>query len=118
MYSAVTISFQNKWLYLQRVIPDCSFCFDDLQHKVATELLPTLFGCEVSPEERIMISLPTRLGGLNILDCTQTGEVNYTLSKDSTAVLSQSLQKQIDFDFALHLSTLLTAQKNSIHAKV
>ena len=54
VYTAVTRSFQNKWLYLQRVIPDCSSCLDDLEQKVATELLPTLFGCEVSPEERIM----------------------------------------------------------------
>lgn len=95
-----------KWTFFQRLIPACESCFDDLEHKVANELLPVLFGCEVSSDERSLVSLPTWLGALNILNCMDTGWFNYALSRNSTKLLSQSFMAQIDFAFDLHLDTI------------
>ena len=58
-YCALLRSIQNKWKFAQRLTSGYDYLFADLQHKIATELLPTLFGCEISEYERIICSLPT-----------------------------------------------------------
>ena len=84
--------------------------FADLERKIATELLPTLFGCEISEDERIICSLPTRLGGLNIQNPSMTGKFHYDLSRRSTEFLVESLKRQREFVTDRHIDTLITAQ--------
>ena len=53
-YSAFTRSVQSKWLYLQRVVPNCGSFFASLEHLISEQLLPTIFGCEISLPERTL----------------------------------------------------------------
>ena len=105
-YAAFTRAAHNKWLYLQRVVPDCAFLFLALEHKIASDLLPSIFGCEITPAERNIVSLPTRLGGLNIINPSQSCDYSYTLSRRATNVVVDSLKLHSDFDPEAHFNTL------------
>ena len=61
-YSAFTHSIQNKWLYLQRLVPDCSSHFSRLEDKITSSFLPYLFNGEVSSSERDIFLFPLGSG--------------------------------------------------------
>lgn len=105
-YAAFTRAVQNKWLYLQRVVPDCASLFLVLEHKIASDLLPSIFGCEISPAERNIFSLPTRLGGLNIINPSESCDHSHSLSRRSADVIVNSLKLHTDFDPVAHSNTL------------
>lgn len=56
-YSALTRSVQCKWTYFQKVTPDCCPFFESLERTVTEKLLPSIFGCEISPSECMLFSL-------------------------------------------------------------
>ena len=91
-YCAFTRSIQNKWLYLQRVLPDCTDYFQPIEDLIADKLIPTIFGCESSSTERILFSYPTRFGGLNIYNPTKPILSPYTVSRDLTCILVTALK--------------------------
>ena len=110
-YAAFTRSVQNKWLYLQRLVPNCAPLFKELESRIAHDFLPAVFGCEVSSDERSLFSLPTRYGGLNILCPVETAQSLFTLSRTTTAVLIKSLKGINEFDYGKYNDTFFTAQK-------
>ncbi len=57
------------------------------------------------------------MGGLNILNSTETGEFNYSLSRKSTKVLTDSLKDMIEFDSNLHLVNLLSVRDEMLKEK-
>ena len=68
-----------------------------LEHKIASDLLPSVFGCEITPAERNIVSLPTRLGGLNIINPSESCDYSYTLSRRATNVVVDSLKLHSEF---------------------
>lgn len=115
-YAAFTRAVQNKWLYLQRVVPNCDFLFLTLENKITYDLLPSIFGCETSSNERSIFSLPTRLGGLKIIiNPTESCEFSYTLSRRATDVIVCSLKTHTKYDPDTHYDTLSTVQ-SEMHA--
>ena len=99
-YSAYTRSIQSQWTYLQRVTPDCSEPFGPVEMVIKEKLLPTLFGCEISDSERTLFSLPSRMGGLNILQPPTTADMNYSNSRKLTTPIINALKEngQSDMD--------------------
>ena len=67
-YFTFTRSVQCQWTYLHRVTPGCGLFFDTLESTISGQLLPAILGSEVSVSERVMFSLPPRMGSLNVLD--------------------------------------------------
>ena len=98
-YSAFTRSLQSQWTYFQRVTPNCGTFFDPLEDIITRQLLPTLFGCELSTNERTLLSLPTRMSGLNILNPVVTAQLNYTTSRRLTNPIVKALTLNTDLDF-------------------
>lgn len=109
-YTAFTRAVQNKWLYLQRVVPNCDFLFLALENKITSDLLPSIFGCETPSNERSIFSLPTHLGGLNIINPTESCEFSYTLTRRATDVVVCSLETHTKYDPDTHYDTLSTVQ--------
>ena len=72
--------------------------------------MPVLFGCEITPSELKLFSLPTRLGGLGILDLTTSASRFYQASVNATSVLSAANRESSALDLGLHVSTVLTAR--------
>uniref|UniRef100_A0A1X7VKB1 Uncharacterized protein n=1 Tax=Amphimedon queenslandica TaxID=400682 RepID=A0A1X7VKB1_AMPQE len=97
-YSAFTRSVQSQWAYLQRVVPDCGSSFIPLEQLISQRFIPTIFSCEISPTERSHLTLPARLGGLNIQDPTLTSTTNYTTSRRLTSPIVDALKGITEFD--------------------
>ena len=98
-YSAFTRSLQSQWTYFQRVTPNCGTFFDPLEDIITRQLLPTLFGCELSTNERTLLSLPTRMNGLHILNPVVTAQLNYTTSRRLTNRIVKVLTLNTDLNF-------------------
>ena len=98
-YSAFTSSQQSQWMYFQKVTPNCGTLFGPLDI-ITRQLLPTLFGCELSTNEITLLSLPTKMSGLNILNPVVTAQLNYTTSRKLTnpIVKALTLNTYLDFD--------------------
>ena len=108
-YSAFMRSIQCQWTYLQRVTPDSGSFFESIDRVVTEQLLPTIFGCEISPFERILFSLPTHMGGLNILNPVKTAFLNYNTSRKLTGPITDALKGITTFDseeFNVHFGTV------------
>jgi len=52
---------------LQGGISDCGDLFVPLDDVLTSTFLPAVFGCEVTPRERLLFSLPVWFGGLEVL---------------------------------------------------
>ena len=68
-YSALTHGLLGRWTFLSRTLPGIGDLFSPLEQIIRVHLLPTLTGkCAFSDVERQLISLPSRLGGLGIIN--------------------------------------------------
>ena len=90
-YSAYINSFQHKFTYFMRTIPNISSTLDFL----ASTFLPTLFGTMITKTDRDLYSLPTILGGLGISVLPEITEDHYKNSKRITAPLATIIISQL-----------------------
>ena len=66
-FAALTKSLQCEWQFLQRVISNCGSYFIPLDDVLASTFLPAVFGCEVTPHERLWFPCQFVLVGLGYL---------------------------------------------------
>ena len=68
-YSALIHGLLGRWTFLSRTLSGIGDLFSPLEQTIRVHLLPTLTGkCAFSDVERQLISLPSRLGGLGIIN--------------------------------------------------
>ena len=94
-------------------------------------MLPSIFGCEITPAERNIVSLPTRFGGQNIINPSQSCDYSYDLflrlcynhvkqscdfSRRATNVVVDSLKLHSEFDPDAHFNTL-SAVRSELHTQ-
>ena len=109
-YTAVTRSLQHEWTFLLRVLPDCGLLFQDLESSLASNFLPALFGVEVSSVERILFSLPLRMGGLGVKNPVTTASHCYASSIRSTTSLVKFIVGCSPFKLDTHVDTVGSAK--------
>ena len=67
--SALIHGLLGRWTFWSRTIPGISDLFSPLEQSIRLRLLPALFGeCTFSDVERQLISLPSCLAGLDIIN--------------------------------------------------
>ena len=113
-YIDLTRSLQNKWTFLQCITPSCGQLFDKLDDAITSQLLPALFGQDNTSTERLLYSLPTHMGSLNLKIPTQTADITYFTSRNASKHLIDSILKKIDFSISDHDSQVLVT-KNDFH---
>ena len=114
-FAALTKSLQCEWQFLQCVIPNCGSYFIPLDDVLAPTFLPAVFGCEVTPHERLLFSLPVRFGGLGVSHPQCTAEFAFSASRDATQVIIvQALHGSRAFAANRHEETVLHAHKDSV----
>ena len=101
-YAALTKSLQHEWSYIQRVVPGCESSFHEIEHMLANDLLPTIFGCEVSPVERELFTLPARMGGLGIVNPTEMCDFSFTTSRKCSDIIVQAIKGEAAFEVDAH----------------
>ena len=91
-YTAYVTSYQHKLTQFLWTIPNTGNQLKKIDEIVQHKLIPAIIGGHViNGPERVMLSLPTRLGSLDLMIFAETAENKY---KDSTRITS-NLQTQI-----------------------
>ena len=92
--SSYNTGMSQRWKFLQRTVSDIGHLFQPLEDEIRNVLIPALCGRDVSDMERRILALPYRLGGMGILNPTQTAQREFDTSKVVTANLSEIIQRQ------------------------
>ena len=94
-YTAYTNGQANKWVYQARVSENCGDHFEKLESEIRTKLLPTVCNRTPSDDERELVGLPTRLGGLGINNPTEIATTLHQCAVHATKPLvDHMLQRQ------------------------
>ena len=94
-YIAFTSSLRHRYTFCMRTIPNVAHIFQDLEHAIRTKLIPSLVeGREVTDDERNLLALPPRLGGMGIVNPTLICDLEYDLSKIATSKLTTAIKEQ------------------------
>ena len=114
-YSALTHGLLGRWTFLSRTLPDIGELFSPLEQTIRMHLLPALSGkCTFSDEERKLLSLPSRLGGLGIIDPCVSSAFQFDASQRVTGPLVSPLLEQ-NSQFTIGILNEQLALKRGIH---
>ena len=95
-YAAFIHGEQHKYTYFKRTITDISENLKPLDDAIDNFLVPSLFGCEINDNERKIISLPIKDGGLGIRKVGEDGDKSYETSIKVTLPLTTQIHNQSD----------------------
>ena len=94
-YAAFTAGFKHKVTYFIRTIPNLKDVLKRLDDVLENKFIPALTeGHVLSREERTLVSLPVRLGGLGIPICAETCQQEFENSQKITQTLIQNIVNQ------------------------
>ena len=105
----------SRWNYLVRCIPDVGDLLHPLEEVIRTKLLLNLTGqCAFNDAERDLLSLPSRLGGLGIINPSNDASSLFTSSFNITAPLVDLILKQSSIYSMDALELQLIAKQQAI----
>ena len=111
-YYAYINSLSRRWTYLLRTVPDISDQLNPLENAIQECLIPALVGRRISPLEREIFSLPTKYGGMGLVNPVQAAEFEYTASKTVTQTLKQAiLDQSVNFN-SVNLEQIKTSRRS------
>ena len=93
-YSSYIMGEQHKYTYFLRTLDNISDFLKPLDAIIEHEFLPALFGKTISSNEREILSLPIRDGGLGLRVHSQTSDQAYTASKNINLPLTKQIMAQ------------------------
>ena len=86
-YSAFTHALQCQWTFLSRAMPGIAEQFKPLEFTIRTIFLKTLLNKDVNDNEREILALPARLGGLGIPNPAESTHIAHENSRFISAPL-------------------------------
>ena len=96
-YTAFVHGVIGRWQYLMQTINNTSPLFQPLEDAIIQQFIPALTGQEpCSPEERRLLSLLVRLGGLNILNPVTIADRELSASNMISAPLKEMIINQME----------------------
>ena len=109
-YSLYTHGLSSRWSFLSRTIPDIADLLKPLEETIQQHLIPALTGRPpCSREERDLLALPVRLGGMGITNPVSTSHRNFEASTRLTSPLVATIATQ-DQDRLVDISEVLEAK--------
>ena len=100
-YAAFTHGIVHKWNFLMRTVQSISHLFQPLEDAIHQFLIPAMSGRNPCLElERELLSLPCRLGGMNIPNPTKYSKAQYSGSRWISASLASMIEQQSN-DFCI-----------------
>ena len=94
-YAALTHGLYSKWTFLMRAVPHVGHLFQPLEEAIRHNLIPALTGkIGISDLERNLLELPVCLGGLGIVNPTNTADTHHNNSLKITAPLNALILQQ------------------------
>ena len=81
-YAAFIHSIKGKWQFIMRTVDNVSKVFQPIEDIITEKFIPALTGrSHCSSEERKLLSLPTRYGGLNIINPVEEASIQLDASR-------------------------------------
>ena len=121
-YTALSRVIIGKWQYLMRTVCDVGEMFQVLENRIANNFIPALTGREpCSNEERSLLSLPTRHGGLNLPNPVDLAKIQHDASLKVTEPLKKMIISQTTSYERLQVHEIkaeLRRQKNEYHQQL
>ena len=95
-YVAFTSGIRHRYSYYMRTIPNISSLLKPLEDAIRMKLIPALTeGRIVTDDERLLLSLPPRLGGMGIIAPQIISDLEYQLSTLATSKLTGAIKAQL-----------------------
>ena len=95
-YTAFIHGEQHRYTYFMRTIGDITENLKPLDRVLDEVFIPALFGDEITVEERELISIQVKEGGLGIREVSKNSLSSYETSKEITAPLIMQIINQSD----------------------
>ena len=94
-YTAFTSCIRHRYTFYLRTIPDIAELLKPLEDAIVHRLIPALTeGRQVTKDERTLLSLPPRLGGMGIISPSEVCDQEFAFSVVSTAKLTSAIMDQ------------------------
>ena len=93
-YIAYVSGIAHRWSFVQRTVDGIAELFLPLENTIRHMFLPALLGRQISDDERALLKLPLRFGGLGITDPSETANQEYRSSKRITEALTRMIENQ------------------------
>jgi len=93
-YAAFVFGLRHRWTYLLRTLPDTAPFLEPLERAIADLLVPAITEHVTTQEERDLLELPVRLGGLGLVNPARTASQEYEASIKITGPLVRQIIKQ------------------------
>ena len=92
--SAYTKGICHRWAFIQRTTPDIGDLFQPLEDVIHETFLPAVIGRKISDQERKILALPVRFGGLGVANPVECADREYNSSVLVTKSLTELLYSQ------------------------
>ena len=93
-YAAFSFGIRHKWTYFLRTIPNIGDLLQPLEEAIRSVLIPISLNHMISNQDRHILELPVRLGGLGIVNPSTKVKSNYQYSKHITRPLTKHIIEQ------------------------
>ena len=93
-YAAFVFGLRHRWTYLLRTLPGLAPFLEPLERAIADLLVPAITEHATTQEERDLLELPVRLGGLGLINPARTASQEYEASVKITGPLVRQIIKQ------------------------
>ena len=94
-YAAFTHGWKHKWIYLSRTIADIGELMGPLENCIRYSFIPAITNGHIcNDEERLILMLPPRLGGLGIPNPVTSADQEYDNSLKVTSALAEKIITQ------------------------
>ena len=90
-YAAFVFGLRHRWTYFLRTLPDIAPFLEPLEHAIADLLVPAITEHVTTQEERDLLELPVRLGGLGLVNPARIASQEY----EAFVMITGSLVRQI-----------------------
>ena len=93
-YAAYSFGLKHQWTYFLRTLPDIEVLLEPLERAISDVLLPAMLERSCSEDDRNILSLPPRYGGLGISNPCSQASSEYSSSVTATAPLVDKITSQ------------------------
>ena len=91
-YAAFTFGLRHRWTYFMRTLPDIETLLQPLERAISDVLIPSLIGRNCS--EAVLVALPVRMGGLGLINPSDSADAEYSASIRVSAPLVSEIEAQ------------------------
>lgn len=93
-YATFTFGLRHRCTYLMRTLPGIENLLQPLERAISDVLIPSLIERNCSEEERSLVALPVRMGGLGLINPSNTRDAEYSASVRVGAPLVSKIEAQ------------------------